>query len=489
VASIRDTIRGLTSAPTSLEGKAGSYRADHRGSSALFGSGAPAGSGPFSARAAKTHLGAYAGRDAIDLVFGCCNVIAETTSAAGYKLETEGGKELPLERSEADDNARLAPRDLIDLLKKPNPWQTWDDLIEELVIDYILTGDFFVYKYGVEDETGIAPGERPVALYRLPPDRITVLTGEEVGRNADLIGGYRYEVPGRDSDAAIYQAEDVIQLRRPNVHSPYRGAGIVAGSPTLFDLELALMRSKEAYFRNGARLSGVLETDRSVPDNLSSKLKREFNGLFAGPAAAGMTAVLSAGVKYRTIQSNAQESELTPITEQTAKRLMSMFRVPRAKLGMEPGADPGEERREFANGMMRPLLNRIENIFTDRLTMPGWGIKFCIEYEYQMPIEEQIKLAGTYGTLPGITIREVREKANLPRLTELMEDEAKAKKIEEVVLNLPGQNDNASSIKDRNLPGEPGRPPDPAHTSGVTPAGANAEADAEAAKRRELAGA
>jgi HK97 family phage portal protein len=481
VGSIRDTLRGLTSAPTSLEGKAAQSQYG-RGAARLFGSGSHAGSGPFSAKAAKTHLSAYAGTQAIDLVFGCCNVIAETVSAAGYELKSQDGKDLPLDRSEAEANARLAPLDLIELLKRPNPWQTWDDLIEELVIDYLLTGDFFIYKFGVEDEYGIAPGERPIALYRLAPDRVTVLTGDEVGRDAELIGGYRYEVPGKESTPATYEPADVIQLRRPNVHSPYRGAGIIAGAPTLFDLELALTQSKEAYFRNGARLSGVLETDRSVPDNLASKLKREFNGLFAGAGAAGLTAVLSAGVKYRTIQSNAQESEMTPITEQTAKRVIAMFRVPKGKLGMEGSENPAEEGREFSNGMMRPLLNRIQNILSMRLTEPGWGVKFQIAYEYQMPIEEQIKLAGTYGTLPGVTIREVRDKGGLPRLTEILDDQEEAKKIEEIVLNLPGQDAPTD-----NLPGEPGAPPRAEKKSGKVPAGQDLPADEKIEQRGNAA--
>ena len=485
MASLRDTIRGLTSAPTSLEGKAVSADAG-RGSAALFGTGNSSGSGPFTAKAAKTHLSAYAGSQAIDLVFDACNVIAETVSTAGYGLENSDGKELPLERSDAEPGAHLAPLDLVELLKKPNPWQTWDDLIEELVIDYLLTGDFFIYKHGVEDESGLVPGERPNALYRLAPDRVTVLTGEEVKHPAELIGAYKYEVPGSDSDPAIYEPSEVIQLRRPNVHSPYRGAGIVAGAPTLFDLELALMAAKEAYSRNGNRLSGVLETDRTVPDNLITKLKREFNGLFAGADAAGMTAVLSAGVKYNPIQSNARDAETVAVSKESAERILAMFRVPKGKLGLPAGEDPGEERREFANGMIRPLLDRIQTIISDRLTEPGWGIKFCIDYEYQMPIEEQIKLAGTYGTIPGITIRECRDKAGLVRLTEIMEDEAEAKKIEEIVLNLPGQ-----EAPNRNLPGEHGRPPQPENVPGgnMAPAGATTEADAEAAERRDLAGA
>lgn len=440
-----------------------------RGSAALFGTGHSAQSGPFSSAAAKKHLTAFAGQNAIDLVFGCCKVIAETASAAGFKLESLEGRDLPVSRKDAKPNERLAPQDLVELLKRPNPWQTWKSLIQELVIDYILTGDFFVYEYGqLEDST------RPLALYRLPPDRVTVKTGEETGRPGDLIGGYEYDVPGNDSDPAFYRPEEVIHLRAANPHSPYRGAGVVAGGPATFDLELALQRSKAAYFENGARLSGVLETDRTVADSLASKLKREFNSLFAGPESSGLTAVLQAGVKYRTIQSNAQESELTPLTEQTQKRVLAMFKVPKGKLGMEPGPDPGEERREFANGMMRPLLDEIQTIFSERLTVPGWEIEFCIEYEYQMPIEEQIKLAGTYAQLPGIKIIEVREKAGLEPLGDERDD---------IVLNLPGDNTNASGIKDRNLPGEAGRPPDPANTATI-PAGADLPADAEAQARR-----
>ena len=82
-----------------------------------------------------------------------------------------------------------------------------------------------------------------------------------------------------------------------------------------------------------------------------------------------------------------------------------------------------------------------------------------------MPIEDQFKLGGDFAKVPGVLVREVRDQFNLPRLTVVMEDEEKAKKIEEMVLNMPGENENASGVKDRPLPGEPGRTPDPANTA------------------------
>lgn len=450
-----------------------------RGSSAIFGTGTAATTGPFSSRAAKRHLTAFAGDQAIDLVFGCAKVIAETTSAAEVELERADGRDLPTERSDAAPNQRLAPPDLVELLKQPNPWQTWDTFIEELVIDVLLTGDFFVYEFKQRVD-----GTRPLALYRLPPDRVTVKTGEESQRPNDLIGAYEYDVPGHESEPALYRPEEVIHLRFANPHSPFRGAGIIAGGVTMFDLELALQQSKAAYFENGARLSGVLETDRSVPDSLGQKLKREFDSLFAGPKASGLTALLQAGVKYRAVQSNASEAELVPLTDQTQKRILALFKVPRSKLGLEGSGEAAEERREFANGMMKPLLKKISTIFTERLTLPGWECKLCIEYEYQMPIEEQIKLAGTYATLPGITIKEIRDKAGLDPLAEVLSDSTEAKRIEETVLNLPGDNTNQSQVKDRNLPGEQGRPPAPENTAAI-PAGADLPADAAAQQRRE----
>lgn len=433
----------------------------------VFGhSGSPAG-GRFAASSARQHLEAYAGRGgrAIDWVMGALNLIGDTAANAQWYLETTDGKKLPRNRAEADKSERLAPDDLVALLEQPNPYMSYEELIELTLIDWRLTGDAFWLLYGM-DING-----KPLAIYRLSPALTEVIPGK-----TEFIAKYKYSVPGMTP--VEFLPEEVLHIKNPNPHDPYRGAGLIAGNPRVFEMELALTDTKANYFEQGAKLSGVLETDRSLNDGLIAKIRKEFFGLYQGRDNAYKVAVLERGLKFNPISSNAQEGEFGPMSDQSRNRILALFRVPASLLGLPSEgtvASGGleDDRRTFANSTMRPLLNKLQKAISIGLTEPGWGLKFCIEYEYQMPIEQQVELATNFATLPGVTVKEVREFVDLPPL------EGAQAKINEMVLNLPGQNENSSKVKDRALGKEAGRPPKGENTSEI-PTDGSLPADAQA---------
>lgn len=447
----RDIARDLAYGPTTQKGLSPSAR----GSSIVFGSNMSPAGGRFAGASARRHLEAYAGQsDAIDWVTDCLNVICETASNADYYFEDPAtGKPRPKTRGEAEAYQRTAPDDLANLVASPNPWMSYEELIELTIIDYLLTGDAFWLKFRPDED-----GERPLAIYRLSPALVEVIPGKE-----ELIKSYKYSVPGMSP--VFFDAEDVIHIRRPNPHNPYRGAGLIAGAPRVYDMELALTKTKTAYFENGAKLSGVLESERSINDGVLQKVKRQFIGAYAGIDNSYKVAVLERGLRFKAIQSSAHEAQFGALSDQSRDRILAMFRVPKVVLGL--GSDTAvsgsveSDRRTFANGTMRPLLNRLQRAISDGLTEPGWGLKFCIEYEYQMPIEDQIRLATEIASLPGILIKEVREFA---KLEPLPDDDPRGK----IMLNLPGENDNESDVKDRPLGGEAGRPPNGENTRAIT---------------------
>lgn len=389
---------------------------------------------------------------AVDWVFDAITLIAETAATADFNLidpTSEESKPLPKTRAEADRHERLAPQDLVNLLEHPNPWTDRTEWLELLIVDWFLAGDHFSLLFRPEEENG-----RPLALYRLPPQLVEVIPGE-----GDLIKAYRYRVPGGTD--AEFSPEDVLHIRRPNPHDPYRGASVIAGAPRLFEMEVALTETQAAYYETGAKLTGVLESERSINDGVVSKIRRQFMGLYGGSDNAYQVAVLERGLTFKPISNNAAEAEFGPMSRLSRDRILAMFRVPPAMLGMAGGEENAgvteEERRTFANGTMRPLLNRLSRAITTGL-VDRWGLEFEIEYEYQMPIEEQIKLAGEYASLPGVKVREVREFVKLPPL-ETEEDD--------LILNLPGDNENDSEVKDRNLGSEAGRPPKGENTAAI----------------------
>lgn len=412
----------------------------------------------FAAASAKRQLEAYgSGTDkAMDWVADCMGVIAETAAHAGWHLEDYEGNTAPRTRAEADKNARLADPWLVQLLEEPNAYQSWEEIIELYVIDRYITGDGLLYKRG-DDGQG-----RPLQLLRLPPQHTEVVPGDE----GELVKCYEYKAPGKV--AIPIPPEKVIHWKGANPHDSYRGAGVIAMGPRIFDAEIALNDTKASYFENGARLEGVLESEQAINDNTAAKLRRQFAGIYAGARKAFQVAVLGRGLQYKEIQSNAKDAEIARLSDQSRDRILALFRVPLAMLGIsnETSATtaPAEERRVFANTRMRPILDTLQTLLTKELTA-DFGLKLKIDYEYQMPIEDQFKLGGEFAKIPGVLVREVREQFNLPRLTSVMDDETKAKKLEELVLNMPDPlGADKGGVPDQPLPGEKGRPPKPENT-------------------------
>lgn len=419
----------------------------------------------FAAASAKRQLEAFgSGTDkAIDWVADCMGVIAETAAHAKWHLEDTKGNIVPRNRADAEKHGRLADPWLVQLLDEPNGYQSWEELIELYVIDRYITGDGFIYKRG-EDAQG-----RPLQLIRLMPQYTEVIGGT----HGELVECFEYKPPGQP--ALKIAPGKVIHWKGPNPHDSLRGAGVIAMGPRVFDMEVALTDTKAAYFENGARLEGVLEAEQAISESNVAKLRRQFAGAYAGVKQAFQVAVLGRGLKYNPIQSNAKDAEMATLSDQSRDRILALFRMPKILLGLPTESSsttaPAEERRNFDNKRMRPILNSLQTLITRNLTAE-FGLILKIDYEYQMPIEDQFKLGGEFAAVPGVIVREVRDQFNLPRLTTVLEDEKKAKEIEETVLNMPDPlSTKEGGTADRPLPGDGGgRPPKGENVPNIEPA-------------------
>ena len=403
------------------------------------------------ARGTRAHLSAYGGAEAIDWVMDCVGLIADTASNAEYHFE-KGGKQLVPEvtpKLEGDDNVEEAPADLVSLLEQPNPWMEYAEMIELTVIDFLLTGNSYWLKFKPDPATG-----KPAAIYRLPPPLITVVPGK-----TQPVDRYEYLPPG-SATPLVYQPHEVLHIKRSNPHSQHFGLGIIAGAPQMFDAEIALTGSFKGYFERGTRLSGVIESERSIPDKLWRKIVREFRQMFSRNENSWDVAALERGLTYRPLSATAAQAEYGTLIPLSRDRICAAFRVPPILLGYvgAAAATPVKEaQRLFDNKTMRPFLNKLQQAISYGLT-EAWEVEFKIDYEYTMPQEDQFEQAKDFATLPGVKIREVRDRVGLPPLGDERDD---------MVLNLPGDENNNSNVKDQSIGSEPGRPPLPENTRAI----------------------
>jgi HK97 family phage portal protein len=401
------------------------------------------------------HLQGYGGTDAIDTLMACVDLYAQTTSNAEYHFSKDG-KELSSGPDQPTTSLNIegeAPEDLVNLLARPNPFMDYTEMMELAVIDFLLAGEFIWLKYKIDDSG------KPLALYRLAPPLVEV----EIGPKGVPIN-YVYTAPG--GKPVKFSPDDIIHAKRPNPHNPWRGLGFVAGAPRMFDIELAQTESAAQYYEQGTRLTGVLESDRSVPPSTWEKMKRQFSLLYGGQSNAFKVAMLERGLKFNAMSATAVEANFVEMENLSKDRICRLMRVPTPLLG-EMGSSTDrqaarESQRVFDNKTMRPFLNRLQEQITKSLTN-AWGVEFKIDYAYVMPIEDRLDLAEALAGLPGVQVKDIRNQVGL----EPLEDQkAEWKEIDDMILNLPGEDEDAASggHADRPVGSEGGRPPKPGNT-------------------------
>jgi HK97 family phage portal protein len=251
---------------------------------------------------------------------------------------------------------------------------------------------------------------QPVAIYRVNPALMEVVPGRVTPAK------YIYNVP--NAEPQEWSADSVLHIKLPNPHDPWRGLGVIAGNPTMYDIALAVDQSIQQYYAHGTRLSGVLQSDRTIPENTWNKIKRQFTNLYSGQRNAYTVAMLERGLKFNAISGNASESQFGPAQEQSRDRIAAAFGIPTPLLGDVGGSTDRQAVREaqriFDNKIMRPFLDMLQSKVSAGLTQ-AWDVDWCVEYEFVMAIEDKMELASNLTGMP-VTADELRNVIDLPPL-------------------------------------------------------------------------
>lgn len=131
------------------------------------------------------------------------------------------------------------------------------------------------------------------------------------------------------------------------IHVPYRASGEagehggVAGispvqrHPEAIALAVAAERFAGAFFRNGARPSVVLETDKKFADDaVASRTRAQFEEKYSGVNNAFRVAILELGMKLKEFSFNNRDSQLVEVRKDAAVTMCQILNVPPHKVGI-----------------------------------------------------------------------------------------------------------------------------------------------------------
>lgn len=154
-------------------------------------------------------------------------------------------------------------------------------------------------------------------------------------------------------------------------------------------IALATERTSSSFYRNGGRLSGVLQSKKALNDETAGRLKRRFEAKMAGPDHAGSIAVLDLDTEFRPISISPQDAQLLESRRFSVTEVARLLGIPPHLLGdvttsTSWGTGIAEQTDGFVKFTLLQWLTLTEQR-VDRQVLPGgwyggsWYSKHTVE--------------------------------------------------------------------------------------------------------------
>jgi HK97 family phage portal protein len=225
----------------------------------------------------------------------------------------------------------------------------------------------------------------------------------------NLISGYVYEVNGKQIPLDL---DEVIHFKSFNPFNPFMGMGTLQAIGAMLETEQYRDDYDKAFFKNGAVLSGVLQTPKTLSKAVFDRLKREFRAVYGGARNAHKIAVFEEGLEFKQITLSQRDMEFLEMARFNRDRILAAFGVPPSKLGLVEDANRANSEAQdktFMSETMFPKLADLEERINNELS-PRYGrdrVAFdeVVKEDEGARVQEVVSLAGTNI----LTTNELRE--------------------------------------------------------------------------------
>jgi hypothetical protein len=320
--------------------------------------------------------------------------------------------QLPLhafERISDNDRTRITGTELTATLEAPAPGVTKTRWLTELVSDLAVHGNSYHLK--------VRSGDK-LALVRLPPAMIEV--------EGNWLRPELYTVKGSNKQQT-YKRDQIVHIQFGyNPDDPRVGLSPLETLRTVLAEQAAAGKYRESYWKNAARMGGVIERPQGAPvwsETARSRFKADWDAQNTGAASSGRTAILEEGMTFKTSSFSARDSQYMESFQLTREVVATAYGIPIGLLGLGTFtyASLSEQHRQLYADCLAPWLVLIQEeleqqLLPEFLTTPGIYLEFSIDAKLQGSLLERAQIFQATVGAPYITRNEARAKLNLPAI-------------------------------------------------------------------------
>lgn len=330
-------------------------------------------------------------------VFACISKIAQKTASINwqmFRLLNSGG-----------DTKEIFTHPALDLIYKPNPFQTKTDFIENMVINLKCTGDAFIYK--VRNNSG-----KVVELWNLRPDYMTIVKDP-----VNFIKGY--EFAKSDGTTAKFVPQDIIHIKYPNPLNQYLGLSPLAAAQKRVQTEEYATQWQRDFFLNSARPDALIKNPQTtLTQDQKQDIKDGWNKKYRGVGNSSKVAILEGGLDYQLISISQKEMDFIESMKFTRDDILVAFHTPKPIVAITDDVNRANAETAmyiFLSETIEPEIRRIVENFNEQLCYDEFGDEFYYDFEDPTPANRDLELREYKEGLEAnyLLINEVRGKEGL----------------------------------------------------------------------------
>jgi HK97 family phage portal protein len=259
------------------------------------------------------------------------------------------------------------------------------------------------------------PRYRPDALIYKHPRQTEVLNSN---------GRLYYRFWG---DPKIYQDYEVIHLRGLCLDTDgIMGLSVLSTHYENIGTGLAAQRTGANFYNNGAKISGVLETDAVLKDGTPERLRANFNQIYGGAENAGKVAVLEQGLKFKAISLPPADAQFLDTRKFTRQEIASIFRVPLHKIqDLERSTNNNIEQQgiDYVQGTLTPWVVNFEQEYRLKLLRTSEVETYYFRHNLGALMRgDSTARAAYYGKMTDIGVMSINEVRELEEMNNIGEE-------------------------------------------------------------------
>jgi HK97 family phage portal protein len=367
------------------------------------------------------------------------NAIAKTIASLPIKLYKQ------VYRDELNEQTGVVTRKLILedasgepeslIFQYPNDLITATEFYWLILSDLLATGDAFIYLDIGTGSINVSTRELKLkqlfkekkikstdlkvqGIYRINPALIDITIDKETA----MPNGY---VIRNFNTQHYFSLDEIIHIKLPNPANHLRGLAPIV--PVFKNVLLDRYSTEHMirFYKQGARLGGVIETQQKLTKEQITRLQRAFEADYTGKRNHHRTLILPQGMTYKAIEENPYQESLINFIKNNREPIMSAYNVPPIKVGLLDGATYANaliQLKIFFTDTIMPIISILEGALNkSNILLPSEKnlvLKFdlsqieALQENQEQKAETAIKLLQS-----GWTINEVRQRLwSLPNI-------------------------------------------------------------------------